>query len=454
MKNVNRYKVFKTLFFLILAIICIGYMNIFVDDSIYLVLSFLLFNIVLSFFSKEISQSIPVIILKITGTIRYIILPILMRIEGKYYDFSTEINWIMIFELIGILIGISIFYIRQRRNSFEFCKDRVGKINSLKFGLSILLVLGAGSLLILKDKSVALNFLNFSSNKLLILNENGAISLILSTFFFIMFVFLLDVVKNKFNIPEPFKVIISITFCLVFINGMSITGDNVSRWTIIITAIISYTFMSNLYPNYRKKLLVFLIFGIIITLVITTLMKFGSESYKKSDTLKEQVSYEALNAYFSGTYNMQIGLDLINDINNSNLSRTKIFFSDFFGNLPLLNKYLSDSNYQTSTLFNYQIYHSSVARDQIIPLSIQLYIFFNIFFVFFEALIVYLSLYFYFKAKEDKEFIDIYCDLYLSFFLSLVFCINFSIIMQVVWINVLPLWMIKYFNLKISKKRS
>ena len=179
-------------------------------------------------------------------------------------------------------------------------------------------------------------------------------------------------------------------------------------------------------------------------------LKFSwNNNYKSFDgMINEYFDFKSLNAYFAGPKNMSVALELKDELNNSNISKIKIFISDTFGNLPLLNTFLSDKNYQSNTLFNYKYYYSYLAVDQIMPYSCQLFNIFGLIFFIFEIIQIYLSYYFYFVCKKEYNFLNIYCCVYLSFVLSLVNCVNYSILMQTLWIHILPIFIINKFNNK------
>ena len=245
------------------------------------------------------------------------------------------------------------------------------------------------------------------------------------------------------------KIIISFIISIFFVNGNSITDSNVSRWTMIVTTIISLYYIIRLYPSYVKKIMAIAIPVLSIILIMGTVLKvsssIGYNNLNIKNIIEKQMTYKNINAYFSGPNNVIESMELNSIIDSNQISRKKILISDIFANFPLLNK-LTNPLYNTNSLFNYYHYKSFIAVDQIIPLVGQTYIIFSIFFPVIIFVITYLSLYFTDMIKCESDFLKQYCFIYLAFFLSLGNCLNFTIMLQNVWIHVLPAYIICRLN--------
>ena len=105
---------------------------------------------------------------------------------------------------------------------------------------------------------------------------------------------------------------------------------------------------------------------------------------------------------------MEIGLELSHDISIRNISKIEIIFSDIFANFPILNKIFSNPENQTVNLFNYKYYNSMIAKDQIIPYSAQIYIYFKYIFILFEIIQIYYALKIYNKIEKEKDLLMIH----------------------------------------------
>lgn len=419
--------------------------------SSYIVMSFLLFNTCICILPKQIKYSLPMIIYRITGLVRYIVIPIAMSQQNIAIAYSIEMKLLMILELIGVFIGTFIFSKRKNIETISDSKSYMDNLDTrIRLGLPSLIVMLVGIILILYNRSYIERYLIIGTSKNSIIDIYGGITVILACFFLLFYIGCLKFIKNKFKISDFFKVVFSVLISIIYINGSSITGSNVSRWSMLISGIISYIYMTRLYPKYTKKLMILLAGVVLFSITFASTMKFTwNDNYSTlNGTIEEELKFKTLNAYFSGPHNMQVALNLKNELNNSNISKIEIFISDTFGNFPVLNRFLSNPSHQSTTLFNYKYYNSNIATDQIIPYSCQLYNVFGIFFIIFEIVQVYFSYYLYFTCKKNNNFLNIFCCIYLSFFLSLINCVNYSILMQSIWIHVLPIFIIYKINNK------
>ena len=142
---------------------------------------------------------------------------------------------------------------------------------------------------------------------------------------------------------------------------------------------------------------------------------------------------------------MMLGNELIE---NLKVSRLYILVSDLFANCPILNRYVGDASMTSVALFNYQVYGSSIAMDQIIPLASQMRLYFGYLFFIPEMLISFYALKFYVKAMNTQNLLLLYCFIRVSFAFSRIDCINFNIIMQNIWIGTIPILIIYLIDYK------
>ncbi len=419
--------------------------------SSYVVISFLLFNMLICFLPMKIKYSLPMIIYRITGLARFVVIPIAMVQQNIALSYTIEMKLLMTLELLGVFIGSLIY---SKKKNVEIITNSNSNVDSLdtkiSLGVPSLIIMLVGTILILYNRSYIEKYLMLGSAKSSTIDIYGGITILLACFFLLFYIGCLKFIKNKLKISDLFKVLLSILISVIYINGSSITENNVSRWSMLISGIIAYIYMIRLYPKHTKKLMILLAGFVLFSITFASTMKFtGNDNYSTlNGTIEEEFRFKTLNAYFSGPHNMQVALDLKNELDNSSISKIGIFLSDTFGNFPVLNRFLSNPSLQSTTLFNYKYYNSSIATDQIMPYSCQLYNVFWVFFIIFEIVQVYLSYYFYFTCKKNNNFLNIFCCIYLSFFLSLINCINYSILMQSIWIHVLPIFIIYKINNK------
>ena len=422
------------------------------------VISWFIFNIFCSLFPLTIQISLPLIVIRVTGFARYVLLPILMKHEGislsSYYGNSIVI--IMIAELIATYLGVLLFVYKK---PLDYKYKKYIKMNSIvnqNIGLSAMIILILGSIFIMINRAYIERYFSISASKTILSDVSGIVELVVSCFFLLIFIITLNFVKNMSIKSKLIKVMLSVLTSLFYINGSSVTGANVSRWSMLISAIVAFIYILKFYPSYKKQLVVLLILVVVFSVTIGTFMKFGENGNSNHTTvnrvIEEQFSYDSINAYFAGTKNMEVAFILNEDIDNNYISKIKVIWSDIFANFPFLNKYLSNSSNQLTVLLNFKYYNSLIATDQIIPFSVQLYIYFGGLFIFIELIFVYYAMKLYFKIRETNDFLKIYCLIYLTFSLSLMNCISFSVMLQNIWIHVLPVFLIYFFNINIKKK--
>ncbi len=455
--RISKSNVFSAMIWLLLISIVAIFNEKLPIRSSFIVISFFAFNLLISFFPKQIRCSLPMIIYRATGLIRYIVIPIIMVQQNISLSYTPEIKLLMTLELLGILTGTLFFHRKKNINHIIESNTLKNSIDTkLKLGLPALAIMLIGAILIIYNRSYIERYLMIGASKSATVDTYGGIAVLLACFFLLSYIGCLKFIKNKIKISDTFKVTLSVLISVIYIIGSSITENNVSRWSMLISGIIAYMYMTRLYPKHTKKLMVLLVVVVLFSVTFASTMKFTwNDNYSTlSGTIEEQLRFKTLNAYFSGPQNMQVALDLKNELDDSNISKLDIFISDTFGNFPVLNRFLSNTAHQSSILFNYKYYNSSIATDQIIPYSCQLYNVFWIFFVILEIIQVYLSYYYYFLCKENNNFLNIFCCIYMSFFLSLVNCVNYSIVMQSLWIHVLPIYIIYKINNKTIIKQS
>ena len=457
-QKINKNIVISIISWIIIVLIYTLLFNFLPIGSYIVSISFLLANLFLCLFPKKIKLSMPMIIYRLTGFVRYVALPNIMYYQKISYSYSSKICILMILELVAILIGASIFN-KKNKNNIVLEKKEDNKINiasKVKLGLPSVIIIAIGIVLIFNNKAFIERYLILNTERTTVIDISGGISILLSCFFLLSFIYLLKFIKNTSFIPDFLKVLLSVGLGVLYVKGSSISGSSISRWSMLISSIISYFYIIRLYPNYKKRMSLLMVAVLMFSVTFASIMKFTwNDNYSTVEkTVEEELKFATLNAYFSGPKNMQIALELKKDIEKSNMSKFKIFISDTFGNFPLLNNYLSDEKIRSVELFNYKYYGSSISKDQIIPYSNQLYNYFSVFFVLIETVFVYLALFFYYKYKEENNFLNIFCCIYISFFLSLTNCINYSIIMQSLWIHVLPVYLLSLINSKMIITRS
>ena len=462
--KINYKNGFELVFWIVSMFVTLFNSNSF-DESLFpICIIFVFFNILMSFLSSDVILSIPVIVIQITGVIRFLFIPYIMKQEGiSFLSSSLEfMKWLVSLEMLGTYVGLRCYNykrtIRREANISEDGKDdNINKNLNTKFGLSVIILLGVGGVVVFTNQSLLSRYFSLSGNLFTaVTNVSGLMGLVASTFFLLLFILAIQTISNIAFLSDLLKVLISIILSVFFVKGTSITGVNVSRWTMLISAFIAFIYVSRLYPSYKKGLMIILISVAVFAVTTGTMMKFG-ETHRTgygsiNETLKTITTYKSVNSYFSGPRNMEVGIKMLEALPKGIWNTGSRFVSDIFANFPLLNHYFSDESIQTMNIFNLQIYGSTIARDQIVPCSVQFYSYLGGFFFILQAFLIYFALMFYEKLRYERDFLSIYCMVYLSMWPCLYNCINLSVMLQNLWIHVLPVFVVCVFNKRIVRK--
>jgi hypothetical protein len=219
---------------------------------------------------------------------------------------------------------------------------------------------------------------------------------------------------------------------------------------------IAYNFLSLYHPRQKKKFIIILAIATILAVLFGTMMKFnsGHSGYDTiENTLNSTFTYSQLNAYFSGFHNVEVSIKMRESLLDQGIFyKIKMFISDVFNNFPFLNKYLSTRSDTSVYWFNLTYYGSTIASDQIIPLVGQLFNYVGFLFVIPEMIIVYIALNTNFELKNEKELLKVYCLAYSCITFSLCNCTNLIIMLQNLWIQILPAYFIYLLNIHIRQK--
>lgn len=417
------------------------------------------FNILCSFIQKDMFWAWPVLIIRATGLVRYVMIMMVAR-DSSINNISNQVIFIMSLEIFAQYIIIFMYpRIKNRVKCLDnYRKYRSKKVKVLKFpnfkvGITMVCVLIVGGTLVVTNKAILMQYFSLSFSNEEIVYQNGLIGLLVSAFFLLVYVFAIQSVEKK-PIKEWIKILLLIVFSIFFIKGTSVTAGNVSRWSLLITMFIAYNFLTLFHPKQKKKLLLIMIFSGVLALLFGTMLKFGSghSGYDSiENTLQSTFTYKMLNAYFAGPDNVEVALNMSEKLESKGMTyKIQMIVSDIFNNFPLLNKYLSVRSDTSVYWFNISFYGSTIASDQIIPLVGQLYNYIGILFIIPEMFIIWIALNVNFKLKQEKELLKVYCLAYMCCTFSLCNCTNLIIMLQSLWIQIMPIYIIYIINKKLK----
>ena len=396
---------------------------------------------------KQIFFSWPFWIINVTGFIRFLLIPYVDVNQSSY----VFINFI---EIIAVYSTFILYSIRLSGkevndiNDFVYIKENESNVDNV-LGVASVFIIIIGGIIIGSNRQVLQQYFRLSTSKNIVTFSNGFFALVVSALFLIALIVAMNWIDKLTFFPEFIKILLMICISIFYINGASITGDNVSRWGLLISSMVVYYFIISFYPGKKKMLLLILGVGLGVIITYGTLYKFNLVSVNKysslNESMKDMFSIDTLNSYFAGPYSMKYGMETHRKFLSISSVLTT-FISDTFANFPLLNKYLSNSEMTSMTIYNYQIYHSSIAMDKIMPLAIQYYNYLGIFFFIPEMMTVYFALKCNMLLRKNRNMLQTFCLVTGMIVLSLINCINYTIICQYFWIQILPIYIIYKVN--------
>lgn len=450
----------------ILIILCLGTIFSVSDNYLNLAIVSLIYSFLTAsfFLVHKYSVTMPVLIIRCTGLIRYIVLPlnIIYNHEQSFCgDNFTAV--IMILEAIIVHIVLVAYYhrLKKKGNSSRKTNENLNRtiirdnyIDSFKLGTTTTIILVAGIVIALINPATIKNYFSFNLAGKASIDLFGMYGIILKIMFFLLFIYFLGVIRKVRFLSVTMKLLLSILLAVIYTNGQGVTAYGVSRWTLLMCIIASLVFILSLYPKYKKQIIfgaVVLVPAIIFAGTVAKLAMWGTTYTGISDVFKRSFGSATLNSYFSGPLNLEKGLEMLG---YGNYSKVQIFITDLFANCPLINHYTNTATaFSTTTLFNYAFYGNSISKDQICPMIIQLYQYFSFFGIVVYGLIVFIALKLNTKTGECNTLLLKNVYIIIVFYFSLVFCINWSILLEILWQQALPLLLIDKFNYHLSVRK-
>lgn len=330
-------------------------------------------------------------------------------------------------EMLSVFITIKILEIRKLKYK------RIKIIDSIKLvKIFVILCILLFLCVLLKHKEVIFDNIScvlfqkkLGNGTIEYLNKKSNYSIIIFDYFRILFIAIVTekyFFKYKKTFKNRYKIL---NYSILILNIFIINGF--SRQSILIYLVINFGIVRWIYDD--KKMFKILLLISVLVIILTTFIKMsavneGFLEYIKKFTLNLAISLEV---YFGGIKNILKANEVRNLLENYN--KLFILKNDSFAYFPLLTKF---SNYAETTIvyFNYSIYNHFKYQDQIVPLVLQSYIYFGIFFsnlfsILYTVIILTLdrlSL----KSENILEFVII---IYLGFPISIFMMTNNTIVL-------------------------
>lgn len=405
-----------------------------------------------------------VILFSIIAFIRYVVLSILIILNGGYEGLSgvqpstenlTLAAYLMIYEL--VLVSFFIF-IWSKRYIPDPLSIRKINIQKQPYVYIAFIVFTCAMLLIIPEATQGLSFFS-SINRVENENVGNLLVLGLRECFIVAKYFLLFVVIIYFNKKrEKGNHVGNIKYLFLLIVAILIIGIRIgtNRKRLLADALAIFLLLSTLYPQYKRITFISLFTAGILLFAYTTLYRGMVDSY--GDFLGDFFNVDFFQAYFLGQYNVAIAIEAYKFLPGYLSIKTFIYeiFRPIFGIGSLIKSI--DLN-TARDLFNLRISYglSATRTDQIIPMIGQGYMYLGFLFSpLFSMLISRIGIYCDELYRNSTQIEIIFLASYISFYLAQFMSLNVTIILNTVSFLLaifIPIFLLSMFFNRVLKKR-
>lgn len=278
MKKIDFKVVIFIIFPMIISLYCFN--KNFTKNSIYETIDLwilpLLYFICESITYKEIKKSgrTGAWAISIVGFFRYVITIFLYYLDTRntqIYFMNNKSSLVGIMSLEVICVYIFIYFyskyhqykIKEDKNKYNKSDYSFGNLTIVTCILAYIVILLRYPGLILKNQTVNLGTGTFNSLIILISNFANIIITLL----------ILRMIRN-FKINTTLKIIFSLIISIIFSLNLSISDENVSRWTMVINFIIFVSIIKKYYVDNNTLINILLIISLCILIIFATVLKF------------------------------------------------------------------------------------------------------------------------------------------------------------------------------------
>lgn len=391
-------------------------------------------------------------IIEITKFCRLIILPILIIVENRFdgYDyypmFHNQACFIIVYDTLCVSIILYIMYNKQKLIAVKRSNDG--------FSLSQWVLIVAWLVVVFIDSKLMNRLFNFTS----VLMEysfdsedlTGGIPLIIySSGIIVLYINIIRLVKQIIK-EDSLSLLLSILVSILYASCCWFNGAFVSRWSLLLSIVISMGTLNYYYTEKRKSIINGGIFFISLAIVIASFLKqysFGNVDMSISDSISEYLSSRWFDEYFSGIRCTSNGIHTV--LKHAREVGWGHFFHDWFGGCPMINHVLGTDKLEYTNMFYredmdaFQLIAPTTTMSQIVFgwIGVSFYSCIAAFFaIFFESLYLRTSVF------HVKILI-----IPIIFWLSLFWAVNPNIIQNNVW-KYLLVALVLYIPALIQKK--
>lgn len=414
--------------------------------------------LILSFsgFTKYMLQNIGLLALNVSMFLRYLISPLLISLEGLTYvnaivpfeeNYNLAIN-LMLYEMLIVFLVFQLFYknfysikqdlkvnIKADRNYFGwvfifFCLFLVILYPEILSRYTF--VLGANEL---KSKEIDSNIISI----LPLIVQLGALVLTIS---------LINVFFKKYNNKKSF-IYVLISISIVFFISSFIVGT--SRFSVVLPLVTGLYIIYLIFNKHKKSISILSIISVIFVVLLTSILK-ASTINSQNSTIQGFFSdlNNNLQLYFSGLNNVAIAVQTSDIYTNFNFES---IMSDITRSVVLINSFFHNEE-SALTDFNITFYNGGFARDQILPMIGQGYLYFGFILApIFTVIILLLLMYFDSKTITMNNLFSRFIYAYAALKIGLFMMANFTILLSFLTNNFLVLLLIAMLNNRLKSNK-
>ena len=343
--------------------------------------------------------------------------------NGGYYPFDKKCVWILIYEMIGVYLVIGLFAkkIPEPEKSRFQNSDCIGVPNS---------ILAVSLLPICVIFPTLLTRFSVDSSVSKAASAIGVVEVVFSMGIWVAFVFLITRVANEKKY-RTLCLIWAIAIAAYYVMFNSISGEDVKRWQIISCGMAMLYICINLFPERRNHIISFGIVGIIVSVVLGSLIKFGNEG-SIINIAGQYFDVFHFTEYFGGMKNITTAMDLFS--NNEKLQGTRSLFTDLFSGMPVVSSFFDYNTYSSVAMFEAHV----MRTDVICPLTAQSIAHFGVLGApIFGMAMAYMAIMFNKMLNETRSYYSAYVLIELVVWFSLFMALNTTIILGKMWIRLM-----------------
>lgn len=391
--------------------------------------------------------------------IRYVLIVFIFLLSGNDYlnviikepsaKALSVASVLMVIELVVSLLMVQFFAKRGLSSKYDF----LSKKNKNSFLISLVILI---TLLLFSYPELRAKY-NFISIPELI--ERAEFQSSIMTFFSILTDYILVLPPllligfyiNKYGNTYRFKHIFII---LIFLTPFLLFFKGISRFSALLPALAWIITLSRTFPKYKSVISnVIIAVSSIVFISVSLYKQFSANSISEvnAGSLDFANSFLSLNAYFSGLFNVAYTVDLLNIYHD--ISGWRFFINDFFRNIAFFS-FISDSDNTSVVIYNNYLYNNLGAKDQIIPLVSQGYLYLDFIGAFIISVVVMFAM-----IKSEEYFLSVNKVNYLfpiallSIYLSIHMMVSINSIYAPIFNFIIPLLIILKVNDYFGKVR-